>query len=70
MFTSVARDIGSRCCPRHVIHVSCACVSDFSSTLHLALFTVSLIFHFILLIFIFTFNEGRFGEKYPVRFRE
>ena len=60
---SVARDIGSRCCPRHVIHVSCACVSDFSSTLHFALFTVSLIFYFI-------FHVGRFGENSPVRFRE
>ena len=44
--------------------------SDLSSTLHFALFTVSLIFLFILLIFIFIFHVGRFGEKYPVRFRE
>ena len=29
-------------CPHHVIRVSCACVSDLSSTLHSALFTVSL----------------------------
>ena len=55
---------------RHVIHVSCACVFDFSSTLHLALFTVSPIFYFILLIFIFTFYVGRFGENSLVRFRE
>ena len=55
-------------CPRHVIHVSCACVSDLSSTLNFALFTFSLIFYFILLIFIFTFNVGRFGAKPPVRF--
>ena len=48
---------------RRVIHVSCACVSDFSSTLHFALFTVSLIFNFILLIFIFTFYVGLFGEN-------
>ena len=34
MFNSVARDIGSRCSARHTIHVSRACVSDFSSTLH------------------------------------
>ena len=46
---------GSRCSARHAIHVSCACVSDLSSTLHFALFTVSPIFYFILLIFIFTF---------------
>ena len=44
---NVARDIGSRCSARHVIHVSCACVFDFSSTLHFALFTVSLIIYFI-----------------------
>ena len=44
--------------------------SDLSSTLHFALFTVSLIFLFILLIFIFIFHAGRFGEKYLVRFRE
>ena len=44
--------------------------SDLSSTLHFALFTVSLIFLLILLIFIFIFHVGRFGEKYPVRFRE
>ena len=35
-----------------------------------ALFTVSLIFYFILLIFTFIFHVGRFGEKHPVRFRE
>ena len=40
-----------------------------SSTLNFALFTISLIFYFILLIFIFTFNVGRFGEDSPVRFR-
>ena len=32
---------------RQTIHDSCACVSDLSSTLHFALFTVSLIFYFI-----------------------
>ena len=37
---------------------------DLSSTLHLALFTVSLIFLFILLIFIFTFHVGRFANEY------
>ena len=70
MFNSVARDIGSRCSARYTIHVSCACVSDLSSTLHFALFTVSLIFYFILLILHFTFFVGRFGENSPVRSRE
>ena len=56
---------------RHTIHVSCACVSDLSSTLHFALFIcLSLIFYFILLIFHFIFHVGRFGDKSPVRFRE
>ena len=36
---------------------------DLSSTPHFTLFTVSLIFHFIHRIFIFTFNVGRFGEN-------
>ena len=66
----VARDIVSSVSARHPIHVSCACVSDLSSTLHFALFTVSLIFYFILLIFMFTFYVGRFWENSPVRFRE
>ena len=44
--------------------------SDLSSTLHFALFIVSLIFLFILVIFIFIFHVGKFGEKCPVRFRE
>ena len=55
---SVVHDIGSRCSARHTIHVSCAWVVvrfDLSSTLHFALSTVSPIFNFILLIFIFTF---------------
>ena len=55
---------------RHPIHVSCACVSDLSSTLHFALFIVFPIFYFILLIFIFTFYVGRFGQNSLVRFRE
>ena len=38
---------------RQTIHVSCACVFDFSSTLHFAVFTVSPIFYFIFLIFHF-----------------
>ena len=62
---SVPRDIGSTCSAHRVIHVSCGCASWFSSTLHFALFTVSLIFLLILLIFIFIFHVGRFGEKYP-----
>ena len=43
--------------------MSCACVSDISSTLRFALFTVSLIFHLILLIFnfILNFHVDRFG---------
>ena len=70
MFHNVARDIGSRCGARHVIHVSCACVSALSSTLYFAFFTVSLIFYFILLIFHNIFYVGRIGENSPVRFRE
>ena len=53
------------------IHASCAVF--FLTSLRLstfALFTVSLIFYFHSLIFIFIFHVGRFGEKYPVRFRE
>ena len=46
------------------------CVSDVSSTLHFALFTLSPIFYFILLIFHFIFYVGQFGVKPPVRFRE
>ena len=41
-----------------------------SLRLHFALFTVSLTFLFTPLIFIFIFHVARFGEKYPVRFRE
>ena len=37
------------------------------STLHSSQSLSSL---FILLIFIFIFQVGRFGERYPVRFRE
>ena len=56
--------VAQNVCP-HVIHVSSAwcCCLDFSTTLHFALFTVSLIFFFILLIFIFIFHVGWFGEK-------
>ena len=38
----------------------------YSSTLHTAFFTVSLIFLLILLIFIFIFHVGWFDEKYPI----
>ena len=55
---------------RHTIHVSCACVFGFSSTLHFALFTVSPIFHFIFLMYHVIFYVDRFGEKSLVRFRE
>ena len=34
----MSRDIGSSVCARHIIHVSCAWVSDLSSTLRFALF--------------------------------
>ena len=56
----------------HVIHVSSAwcCCLEYFSILHSALFTVSLIFLVILLIFIFVFHVGWFGEKYSVHFRE
>ena len=56
----VARDVGSRCLSesRRPCFMRCVC-SDLSSTLHFALFTVSLIFLFILLIFIFIFHVGR-----------
>ena len=64
--TTLAQGVSAR----HTIHVSCACVFDLSSTLHCARFTVSPIFYFILLIFHFIFYVGRFGEKFPVRFRE
>ena len=64
--TTLAQGVSAR----HTIHVSCACVFDLSSTLHFALFTVSPIFYFVLLNFDFIFHVGRFGEKFPVRFRE
>ena len=57
-------------CPHHVIHASCAVFVLTSlrlSTLHSS---PSLIFLFILLIFIFISHVGWLGEKFPVRFRE
>ena len=63
MFNSVARDIGSMFSAHHPIHVSCACVSDLSSTLHFALFTVSPIFFFIFLIFHFLFHVDVLGSS-------
>ena len=66
MCNNLSHDIGSRC--------KCAschpCFMRLSSTLHFAIFTVSPIFLFILLIFIFIFHVGRFGVKPPVSFRE
>ena len=66
---NVARDIGSRClsASRRPCFTRSVC-SDLSSTLHVALFTVSLIFLFILLFFIF--HVGWFDEKSHVYFRE
>ena len=64
---NVARDIGSRCSAHHVIHVSCACVFDLSSTLSLHSSLVSPIFYFILLIFHLIFYVHRFEEKSLVR---
>ena len=55
---------------RPTIHVSCACVSNLSSTLSLHFSLVSLIFYFILLNLHFIFNVGRFGENSLVRFRQ
>ena len=50
-------------CPHHVIHASCAVFV--LTSLHLALFTVSLSSSFsILLIFIFISHVGRFGEVF------
>ena len=57
--TTLAQGVSAR----HTIHVSCACVFDFSSTFHFVLFTVSPVFCFILLIFHFIFHVGRFGVK-------
>ena len=55
---------------RHPCIIRMVSLSWYSSTLHSALFTVSLICLFILLIFIFIFHVGWFGEKFTVRFRE
>ena len=70
---NVARDIGSTVLrARHPCIIRMVLLSWHSSTLHSALFTVSLIFFFIFLIFIFVsiFHVGWFGEEYLVRFRE
>ena len=55
---------------RHPCIIRMLLLSWYSSTLHSALFTVSLIFLFILLIFIFIFHVGWFDEKSHVLFRE
>ena len=66
---SVAHDIGSRLsASRHPCFTRNVC-SDLSSTLHSALFTVSLIF-LLILIFIFIFHVDWFREKNTLRFRE
>ena len=65
--SSVAHDIGSTLsASRHPCFTRNVC-SDLSATLHFALYTVSLIF---ILIFIFIFHVGWFGEQYTLRFRE
>ena len=55
---------------RHPCIIRMVLLFCYSSTLHSALFTVSLIFLFILLIFIFIFHVGWFDEKSHVFFRE
>ena len=68
---NVARGIGSSVLrARHPCIIRMVFLSWYSSILHSALFTVSPIFLFILLISTFIFHVGRFGEKYTVRFRE
>ena len=49
MVNDVSHDITSSVCARHLIHVSCACVFDLSSTLSSHSSFVSPIFYFILL---------------------
>ena len=63
MCNDVSHDIGSSVCARHLIHVTCACVFDISSTLSSHSSFVSPIFHFILLIFYFIFFVDRFGAR-------
>ena len=58
--SSLSHDIGSSVSARLLIHVSCACVSDLSSTLSSHPSFVSL-FHFILLIFYFLFHVDLAG---------
>ena len=62
--TTLAQGVSAR----HTIHMSCACVSDLSSTLSSHSSLVSPIFYFILLIFHFIFHVDRFGVEPPVRF--
>ena len=69
----VSHDIGSSVCARHLIHVSCVCVSDLSSTLSSHSSFVSPIFHFILLNFdfyFFLFHVDVAGARSPVHFAE
>ena len=55
MCNFLSHDIGSSVCARHLIHVSCACVFDLSSTLSSHSSFVSPIFHFILLNIVLPF---------------
>ena len=63
---------GSSVCVRHLIHVSCACVIDLSSTLVSHSSLVSPIFHLILLNFdfhLFLFHVGCCRSKIPCALR-
>ena len=55
-------------CARHLIHVSCDCVFDLSSTLSSHFLCVSSIFSFILPIFHFLFCVDVAGARSPVHF--
>ena len=59
---------GVVCFISSMCHALVCLISLRLTTLHSSF--VSPIFYFILLIFIFTFYMGRFGENSPVRFRE
>ena len=69
----VSHDIGSSVCARHLIHVSCACVFNLSSTLSSHSSFVSPIFYFILLNFDFHpffFHVVVAGARSPVHFAQ
>ena len=68
----VSHDIGSSVCARHLIHVSCACVFDLSSTLSSHSSSVSHVFHFILLklrLLSFPLPRGSVRSKIPCALR-